>query len=61
MLRDWPDAYTMVCMYICREKRKPCEYANSNGYCKVTACVKQPEYVQVENIQPWQWMKSREK
>lgn len=45
MMYDWPDAYTMVCMYICRENRKPCEYANSNGYCRITACVKQPEYV----------------
>ena len=46
-------------LYICREKRKPCEYANSNGYCIVTACVKQPEYVRVETVQPWQWMKEK--
>lgn len=60
MIRDWPDAYRTVCMYICREKRKPCEYANYNGYCRITACVKQPEYMSIENIQPEQCMKSRE-
>jgi len=61
MIYDWLDAYRMICMHICRENGKPCEYANSNGYCKVTVCVKQPEYVRFETIQPWQWMKSREK
>ena len=60
MIRDWLDAYRTVCMYICREKRKPCEYANHNGYCQITACIKQPEYVRIENIPLEQWMKSRD-
>lgn len=60
MIRDWSYTHRTVCMYICREKRKPCELANHNGYCQITACIKHSEYMNIENIQPEQWIKSRE-
>lgn len=51
MMRDWPDAYKTVCGYVCCNIGKPCEFANKYGYCKITGCVKQPDY-----IQTWVWM-----
>jgi len=44
-----------VCCYICRNIGKPCEFATENGYCMVTGCVKQHDY-----IQTWVWMKTKE-
>ena len=29
MIRDWPDAYRTVCMYICREKEKTMRICDS--------------------------------
>ena len=29
--------------YWCRIKEKQCEFANSNGYCMITACIKAGE------------------
>lgn len=60
MMYDWPDVHTMFCMHTCRENNKPCEYANYNGYCQITAYIKQPKYVRIESIPLEQWTKSRE-
>lgn len=28
--------------YVCARKKTPCEYANVNGYCYISTCVKYP-------------------